>query len=77
MVEVLAQCVTYSGRWLGLNSPVDMMAWQRDNCVTVEKARELSEDELAGKTTIGVLVDRERPSYNEEYAKLTAEKLKV
>lgn len=77
MVEVLAQCVTYSGRWLGLKSPVEMMAWQRDNCVTVEKAREMSEDELAGKTPIGVLVDRERPAYDEEYAKLTAAQLKV
>jgi len=77
MVEVLAQCVTYSGRWMGLASPVEMMAWQRDNAITVEKAAEMNETELAGKVVIGVLVDRERPIYDKEYGKLAREKLKV
>jgi len=36
----------------------------------VEKARELGETELKGKIVTGVLVDRERPSYCEEYGKL-------
>lgn len=77
MVEVLAQCTTYSGRWMGLSSPIDMMAWQRDNALTVEKASGMTEAELAGKVIIGVLVDRERPVYNEEYGKLVGEELKV
>ena len=37
----------------------------------------VSEAELAGKVVIGVLVDRERPIYNEEYGKLVGEELKV
>lgn len=69
MVEVIAQCVTYSGRWSGLASPAEMMAWQRDNSITVDKAKELTETELAGKIIIGVLADRERPGYNEECRK--------
>ncbi len=77
MVEVISQCVTYSGRWLGLGSPVEMMKWQRDNSITVEKARELGEDELKGRIAIGVLVDRERPTYHEEYEKLFQKELKV
>jgi len=77
MVEVIAQCVTYSGRWIGLASPVEMMEWQRDNSVTVEKAKELSETELAKKIVIGVLANRERPVYNEEYWKPFTEELKV
>jgi len=77
MVEVIAQCVTYSGRWLGLGSPAEMMAWQRDNSVTVDKAKQLNETELAGKIVIGVLADRERPTYNEECAKLRTKDLKV
>jgi len=60
MVEVVSQCPTYSGRWQGLASPVEMMKWQKDNSVTVEKAQGMSKDELAGKTVIGVLVDREK-----------------
>ena len=77
MVEVIAQCVTYSGRWLGLGSAAEMMAWQRDNSVTVDKAKQLNETELAGKIVIGVLADRERPTYNEECAKLRTKDLKV
>ena len=73
MVEVIAQCVTYSGRWLGLTSPAEMMKWQRDNSVRVEAAKELTETELAGKIVIGVLTDRERPTYDEEYRRLCAE----
>ncbi len=70
MVEVLAQCVTYSGRWLGLNSPVDMMEWQRDHSVTVDKAADMNETELADKVIIGVLADRQRQVYDDEYRKL-------
>jgi 2-oxoglutarate ferredoxin oxidoreductase subunit beta len=77
MVEVIAQCVTYSGRWLGLGSPAEMMAWQRDNSVTVDKAKQLNETELAGKIVIGVLADRERPTYNEECTKLRTKDLKI
>jgi 2-oxoglutarate ferredoxin oxidoreductase subunit beta len=77
MVEVIAQCPTYSGRWLGLDSPVKMMEWQKENAIPVDKARELSEKELEGKIITGVLVDRERPNYHEEYQKLTQQKLKV
>ena len=75
MVEVVSQCVTYSGHWLGLRSPVEMMNWQRDNAIPVEKARGLGETELKGKIVTGVLVDREIPTYHEEYKKLLSVKV--
>ncbi|GAH72439.1 unnamed protein product, partial [marine sediment metagenome] len=75
MVEVVSQCVTYSGRWLGLNSPVEMMKWQKDNSISVEKARGLEKAELEGKIVIGVLVDREILTYHEKYRKLFHEKV--
>jgi len=62
--------MTYSGRWLGLDSPVEMMKWQKNNAIRVETARNLSETELKGRIAIGVLADREQPSYCEEYEKL-------
>ena len=70
MVEAITQCVTYYGRWLELGSPVEMMKWQRDNAIPVEKARRLDEEALKDKIVIGVLADREKPSYHEEYQKL-------
>lgn len=72
VVEVIAQCVTHASRWSGLHSAVEMMQWQRDNAIPVEKARELTETDLKGKIIIGTLVNRERPNYHEEYARLIA-----
>jgi 2-oxoglutarate/2-oxoacid ferredoxin oxidoreductase subunit beta len=72
VVEAFAHCVTYFGKHMGLTSPVKMLNWEKDNSVTVEKAGEMSEAELKGKMVIGVMVDREAPTYHEEYEKMRA-----
>jgi len=77
VIEVVSQCVTHWKRWAGLDSAVERMKGYRDNSRMVEKAKELSEEELNGKLVLGVLVDKERPTYHEEYRKLFAEELKV
>ena len=77
MVEVFSQCVTYAGRYLGLDSPVEMMKWLRDSSIPVAKARELSEAELKGKIVTGILVDREKPTYHELCKKVFKQKLKI
>jgi len=77
MVEVVAQCVTYPGRTFGPGAAVEMMKWQRDNAITVTQASKLSEAERQGKIEIGVLVDKERPIYHEEYQKLLRKKPEV
>jgi 2-oxoglutarate ferredoxin oxidoreductase subunit beta len=77
VVEVVSQCSTYAGRFLELKSPVEMMKWQKENAIPVEKAKQQSEAELEGKIVIGALVDRERPNYHEQYQNLLSEKPKV
>ncbi len=77
VVEVVSQCVTYGGHFLKLRSPVEMMKWQKDNAITVAKAKQKSEAELQGKIVIDVMVDRERPNYHEQYQKLVSEKSQV
>jgi 2-oxoglutarate ferredoxin oxidoreductase subunit beta len=47
-----------------------MMKWQRDNAVPVEKAKKMSPEEMEGKFEVGILVDREAPIYQEEYAQV-------
>jgi 2-oxoglutarate ferredoxin oxidoreductase subunit beta len=47
-----------------------MMRAQKEMAVRVEKARTMSPEELAGKITIGVLVDRDLPIYTEEYRRI-------
>ena len=77
MLEVISHCVIHAGHFLKLKSPVEMMKWQKDNSVTVEKAKQLSDAELEGKLVIGVLADRERPDYHEQYHRLHGEKSKA
>jgi 2-oxoglutarate ferredoxin oxidoreductase subunit beta len=70
IVEVISQCHTHYGRLNKLGNPIEMMSLQRDHAVPVEKARKMSPEEMEGKFEIGILVDREAPSYLEEYNKV-------
>jgi 2-oxoglutarate ferredoxin oxidoreductase subunit beta len=49
-----------------------MFKAQKDMTVSVEKAKNMSPDELNGKLIRGVLVEREAPEFTEEYDKLIA-----
>jgi 2-oxoglutarate ferredoxin oxidoreductase subunit beta len=70
VVEVISHCHTQYGRKNKLGGAVEMMRWQKEAAVRVEKAEGMSEDQLKGKFTIGVLVDRDLPIYTEEYRKV-------
>lgn len=70
VVEVIAHCHTQYGRQNRLGSAVDMMVWQRDHAVTVDKASTMKPEELSDKIIIGVLVDKEQPVYQDEYEKI-------
>ena len=70
VVEVISNCHVQYGRKNKLGSAVDMILGFRDNAVSVKKARDMSEEELEGKITIGVLADRELPISTEEYQKI-------
>lgn len=70
VVEVISHCHTHYGRLNKLGNQIEMMKGQRDNAVPVEKARKMSPEEMEGKFEIGILVDREAPSYLEEYNKV-------
>jgi 2-oxoglutarate ferredoxin oxidoreductase subunit beta len=67
VVEVMSNCHVQFGRRNMMGSPVKMMKWFRDHAVTVEKARQMSDQELEGNFTIGVLADSEKPSFVEKY----------
>ncbi len=70
VVEVMSPCPVQYGKLNRLGDAVKMMQWQRDNSVPVEKAKEMSPEELQGKIVIGVLMERELPIYQEEYEKI-------
>ncbi len=70
MVEVIAHCHTQYGKQNRLGSAVEMMEWQRDHSVMVEKTDTLKPEELKDKIVIGVLVDKQLPVYQDEYKKI-------
>jgi 2-oxoglutarate ferredoxin oxidoreductase subunit beta len=67
VVEIITHCHTQYGRRNRMGDAVSMMKWQKENAVRIERATEMSEEELQDKFTIGVLADREQPVYIEQY----------
>lgn len=72
LLEIITHCPTYFGRKNKMGSAVEMMEWQRDFAVPVEKAGQLSPEQMEGKFTIGVLMDKEAPGFLDEYQKVKA-----
>jgi 2-oxoglutarate ferredoxin oxidoreductase subunit beta len=70
VVEVIAHCHTQYGRQNRLGTAVEMMEWQRDHAVTVEKAAAMKPGELQDRIVIGVLVDKDLPVFQDEYEKI-------
>jgi len=70
VVEVIAHCHTQYGRQNRLGSAVEMMEWQRDHAVPVEKATKMKPEDLQDKILMGVLVDKELPVYQDQYDKI-------
>jgi len=64
VVEVITHCPTQYGRKNKMGGAVEMLQWQKETAVRVEKAGEMSEEEL---------VDRELPIYTREYRKIREE----
>jgi 2-oxoglutarate ferredoxin oxidoreductase subunit beta len=67
MVEVLSNCHVQFGRRNNMGSPVKMMKWFQEHAVTLEKARQMKDEELEDKVSIGVFTDSDKPSFLEKY----------
>lgn len=70
LVECVSICPTYYGRKNKKGSAVDMIKWQKNNCIDVAKAAKLSEEELQGKLIIGEFYQCQKPEYTAQYDKI-------
>lgn len=70
VVEAITGCPISYGRQNKLGKPAALIAWQRDNAITVEAAAKLKPEQVAGKFLIGVLHEEEAPEYVTEYGKV-------
>jgi len=74
LVEIMSQCPTIHGRLNKLGGPAEMLKWQKDNAIPLEKVGEqlshdtsLFKEDLGGKFLTGVFVDRQAPEFVSEY----------
>ena len=74
-IEVVSQCPTYYGRFNISRKPSDMIKFLKENSIHINKAKNMSEEELNGKIVVGEFLDIEKPEFVEELHKLI-EKLK-
>ncbi|MGQ9681205.1 MAG: 2-oxoacid:ferredoxin oxidoreductase subunit beta [Anaerolineae bacterium] len=72
LVEAVSYCHTTYGRINRMGSAVDMMRRLKDESITVERARTLAPEQVAGKIVRGVLVDRDIQEYTARYRGLLA-----
>lgn len=70
VVEVMSYCHTSYGKINKKPSPIEWLEWQRDNTVPITAVAKMKPEQLEGKVTRGVLVDREAPEYVAEYQKI-------
>jgi 2-oxoglutarate ferredoxin oxidoreductase subunit beta len=74
-IEVVSQCPTYYGRFNISRKPADMVKFLKESSININKAKNMSEEELNGKIVVGEFLDIEKPEFVEELHKLI-EKLK-
>ena len=70
LIECASVCPTYYGRKNKKGGSVELMTWQKDNCVMSERAKTMTKEELEGKLVIGKLSECDLPEYTDEYKKI-------
>ncbi len=67
LIDCLSICPSYYGRKNKKGDAVRMLEWQRDHSVSVQKAANMTPEELEGKIITGVIGEYEYPEYTEKY----------
>lgn len=69
-IEAVSPCPTYYGRRNRMALATDLLRWQKDNVVPIDRAQSLSPEELGGKLVVGVFRETEEPEYTEGYDRI-------
>ena len=70
LIEAITACPVSFGRRNKMGDGYDMLMWQKEHAVPVEKAKDKTPDEMRGKFLIGELYKTEAPEYTELYNQL-------
>jgi 2-oxoglutarate ferredoxin oxidoreductase subunit beta len=71
VIECLDACPTNYGRKNNLREPKKMYEWLKESSVSVEQAKTMTEQELAGKNVIGIFKDVNKAEYTDQLFKMT------
>ncbi|MBN1291194.1 MAG: 2-oxoglutarate synthase [Candidatus Latescibacteria bacterium] len=66
LIEIISQCPVQFGRKSGMGNTTQMFDYYKENSVSIKKASGMSEDDLTGKIVVGELVEKEKPTLDEE-----------
>jgi 2-oxoglutarate ferredoxin oxidoreductase subunit beta len=70
LVEIMSPCPTAYGKINKKGLPKDLILNQKSQAVNVDKAKEMSPEDLRGRIITGILADRELPEYISTYDKI-------
>ncbi|TEB07292.1 2-oxoglutarate oxidoreductase subunit KorB [Pelotomaculum schinkii] len=76
VVEAVTACPISYGRRNKMGNGYDMLLWQKEHSVPVEKARKLTPLEMEGKFAIGELYKADAPEFTDIYERFIEEKQK-
>ena len=76
VVEVVTHCPTTYGRRNKMSDPVEMVKWEKQIAIPIDQAKNKKPEEIEGKITTGILVNKDLPEYCEQYEQIIKNKLK-
>ncbi len=72
-IEIMSQCPVSYGKTTGMREGIDILKYLRDASVSVEDAKDRTEEELDGKIVIGKLAERRRAEFCEGLRRVNQE----
>ncbi len=72
LVEVISPCPTYFGRYNKMPKASIMLNWLKDKAISIERAKNLSEEERDGAIVTGVFADKKGHSFLSRYKEIQA-----
>jgi 2-oxoglutarate ferredoxin oxidoreductase subunit beta len=70
LIEAVSQCPVQYGKVSKLGNAVNILKYFKENSIKVNKAKDLSPEEVMGKIVVGEFVDTEKPELTEEWEHL-------
>jgi 2-oxoglutarate ferredoxin oxidoreductase subunit beta len=72
LIEAISQCPTSFGRLNKTGSAVEMLKWQKNHTISVEKAKGIRKEKLQDKIITGIFVNKEEKEYTQAYNEIIA-----